>query len=91
MKTLNPKSNVFRMLQQEDKGNISFYLLESGHYYYIAHRYSYDFMAIVDAEIPNECLWLAYKVYDMCYMQIGDPNHIIKLSMILRDESDKQS
>ena len=91
MKTINPKSNVFRLQQQEDKGNISFYLVESGHYYYVAHRYSGDFMAIVDAEIPNGALWLAYKVYDMCYMQIGDPHHIIKIEMVLRDEPDSQS
>lgn len=91
MKTINPKSSVFRLLQQEDKGDISFFLLESGHYYYIAHRYSYDFMAVVDAEIPNCALWLAYKVYDMCYMQIGDTSHVIKLEMVLRDEPNSQS
>lgn len=90
MKTLNPKSNVFRIIQSEDKGDMSFFLLESCHYYYIAHRYRADFMAIVDAEIPNECLWLAYKVYDMCYMQIGDTHHVIKLEMVLIDESNSK-
>lgn len=86
MKTIDPRSRACKLLEQEDKGDLHFYLLSSGHYYYIAHRHTCETMAIIDAEIPNDALWLAYKVYDLCYMQIGDPTHIVKLVQVLADE-----